>query len=277
MKMPMSTLNSMVPNVEGKKVTLYYLNQQFLIKRFIGLTDYEKRMKVARYEYAKRTTGITALNLPIDILETENGFEAYIEPILPGTLEDELISFGDYLNEHRYDITLDEITNYILMVANAVDECHKNGIINPDMASEGNVLYHKNRGKIYLTDYQDMQVGDIETKVGNSFVAPDPILLKPKYLEGNRFSPNIDLYTLAVRYFYYTTKINMPRASMYGVSVDELLRGSGIEHTAFAECLRTLYKPNKENMDIRGPIDDINKQYVISKFKQGEPRHFIRK
>ena len=76
MKMPMSALNSMVPNVKGKKVSLYYLNSGLLAKRFLGLSDYEKRMKVARYEYGKKTTGITALNLPVDILETERGFSA---------------------------------------------------------------------------------------------------------------------------------------------------------------------------------------------------------
>ena len=277
MKMPMSALNSMVPNVKGKKVSLYYLNSGLLAKRFLGLSDYEKRMKVARYEYGKKTTGITALNLPVDILETERGFSAYVEPIIPGTLEGELTTFCDYLNEHRYDITLDEITNYMLMVANAVDECHKNEIINPDMSSDGNVLYHKSAGKVYLTDYQDMQVGNIESPAISDFIATDSILSCPKYTKGNMHSKNIDLYTLAVRYFYYATKLNIPRASLFGINMNELLKGSGIEHTELAECLRRLHDSNKENMDIRGPIEDINKQYVISKFRQGEPRHFIRK
>lgn len=277
MKMSMSTLNSMEPNVKGKKVSLYYLNSDLLAKRFLGLSDYEKRMKVERYEYGKRTTGITALNLPVDILETERGFAAYVEPIIPGTLEGEITTFCDYVNEHRYDITLDEITNYMLMVGNAVEECHKNEIINPDMSSEGNVLYHKSAGKIYLTDYQDMQVGSIESPAISDFIVIDSNLFSSKYIQGNKYSKNIDLYTLAVRYFYYTTRLNIPRAAKFGVTMDELLSGSGIEHTEFAECLRRLHNPNKENMDIRGPIDDINKQYVISKFRQGEPRHFIRK
>lgn len=277
MKMPMSTLNSMQPNVTCEKVSLYYLNSKLLAKRFLGLSDYEKRMKVARYEYGMKTTGIASLNLPMDILETENGLEAYVEPIIPGTLEGELIVFCDYLNEHRYDITLDEITKYMLMVCDAVEECHENEIINPDMASGGNVLYHKSAGKVYLTDYQDMQVGNITTPAISDFIASNFILSNPKYTIGNRYSKNIDFYTLAVRYFYYTTKLNIPRASLYGVSMDDLLRGSGIEHTELAECIRRLYDPHKENLDIRGPIEDINKQYVISKFKQGEPRHFIRK
>lgn len=277
MKMSMKDLNAMTPDIRGKKVSLYYLNSSLLAKRFLGLSDYEKRMKVARYEYSKTTTGITALNLPVDILETERGFAAYVEPIIPGTLEGEITTFCDYLNEHRYDITLDEITNYILMVADAVAECHKNKIVNPDMASDGNVLYHKEAGKVYLTDYQDMQVGSIDSPAVSDFIVTDPILRDSKYTQGDRYSPNIDLYTLAIRYFYYTTKLNLPRAAMFQVGIDEILRGSGIEHTEFAECLRTLYNPNKENMDIRGPIEDINKQYVISKFKQGEPRHFIRK
>ncbi len=277
MLMSMKVLNSMEPNIKGEKVSLYYLNQQLLAKRFLGLTDYEKRMKVARFEYGKKVTGITSLNLPIDILETEDGFAAYIERILPGTLEDELTTFPDYLNEHRDDITLDEITNYIIMAGSAVDECHKNGIVNPDMASDGNVLYHKQVGKVYLTDFQDMQVGDINTQAVSSFIATDPILLNPKYIQGNRYSKNIDLYTLAIRYFYYTTKLNIQRAALFGVGISELLSGSGIEHTKFAECLKTLYNPYKENMDIREAVEDINKKYVISKFKPREPRHFIRK
>lgn len=277
MLVTMKVLNEMEPNVKGKKVSLYYLNQQFLAKRFLGLSDYEKRMKVARYEYGKKTKGITSLNLPTDILETERGFAGYIEPILPGTLEGELLSFVDYVNDHRYDITLDEITNYMLMVGNGVEECHENGIVNPDLSSDGNVLYHKENGKVYLTDYQDMQVGDIESPAISDFIVTDPILTKPKYIHRGKYSPNIDLYTLAIRYFYYTTKLNIPRAAMFNVSVSDLLIGSGIEDTEFADCLRRLYDPDKDNMDIRGPIEDINKKYVISRFKEGEPRHFIRK
>lgn len=97
-------LSLMRPDVKGKKVSLYYLNEKVLVKRFFKLIDDEKRMKIARYEYGKTTTGISALNLPLDTLETEKGFDGYIEPIIPGTLEGELIGFGDYINAHFYDL-----------------------------------------------------------------------------------------------------------------------------------------------------------------------------
>lgn len=97
----------------------------------------------------------------------------------------------------------------MLKVCNAIEECHKNKIVNPDLSSGGNVLYHQGTKKVYLTDYQDMQVGEIATHAISDFIAIDPILLKSKYIHGDRYSPNIDLYTLAIRYFYYTTKLNL--------------------------------------------------------------------
>ncbi len=277
MKISMKQLNEMTPDIKGDKVNIYYLNSSYLIKRFLRLNDSEKRMKLDRFTYARNIGEIERVSLPVDILETEKGFCGYIEKILPGTLEGDLVCFTDYVNQHQHDITLEEITAYILDVCDSVAMCHKHGIINPDMASFGNVKYHLGTKKAYLTDFQDMQVGDITTNAISSFIAFDKTISLPKYHNGDKLTTNLDLYTLAIRYFYYTTKLNIPRASLFNVPIEEILRGSGIEHTEFAECLKTLYHPSKPNQDIRGPIEEINKQFVLSRYTKGEPRSFIRK
>ncbi len=277
MLIPMKELDAKKPDINGERTKIYYLNNNLLAKRFLNLNNFKKREIFQKYEYAKNITELNQVSLPIDILETEKGFCGYIENTLPGFQNNELILFGNYCNEHKESVTLDEITSYFLKVCEIINKCHKNNIIIPDLASEGNVLFNQTNNKVYLVDYHDMQVNNIPSYVSSSFINIDPIINSQKYYNRLIYNYNIDFYTLAIRYFYYTTHINMPQAMLYKVDLESILKITQINDTHFANCIRKLYDPNIENIDISESIIELNKNYTLSKFKVGEPRIFLKR
>lgn len=276
MLISMQDLNSRKADIECEHSKIYFLSEYFLAKRFLSYSEKQEDYRLQRYEKAKKIVGLNNVSLPIDTLDTEKGFCGYIEPVIPGTCTDDLVLFGNIVTEQRCTITLDYITNYILKCANIVANCHKNGIVNPDMCTGGNVLYNKSNGEVYFTDFQDMQVDDIPTNIISDFITKDPILYTSKYYDGDMYSPNIDWYSLAIRFFNFATKINVPRA-ITSYSIDELLDIAGIADTSFGECMRTLYNPHKDNLDIREPIKELCKEYKLTPFRPGEPRNLIKK
>lgn len=274
----MKELNAMTPDIENEHSNIYFIEDDKVIKRFKKLDDQVKRTILKKYIYVKdHNIQIDYMSLPIDILETEKGFCAYIEKAIPGSKEKGLMHYSDYLNEHLMTITLEDIIDYILKVCDVVQNCHEYNIINPDMCSGHNVSFDPTTRSIYFTDFQGMQVGEITTPNINSFIAQDPILNDPKYYANNLYSKNIDLYTLAVRFFYYATKINIPRCIPGGYDIEYVLKLTNFEKTLFAECMRRLWDKNKDNLDIREALLELKDNYEISGFKQGETRRLIEK
>lgn len=269
-------LKSKKPDIKTDNSRIYFLSDRLLAKCFRGMSSIARKECLLRFEYLDNITDLKNVSLPVDIVETENGFCGYVEEILPGTLSGNLGSYTEHCNKKCYDITLDDITSYILEVCNIVDACHKNGMVNPDLSSDGNVLFNPHDRTTFLTDYQGMQVGDIKTKHISSFIAADPIIHTEKYYSNGMFTPNIDLYTLAIRFFYYATKINVPRA-INGYTINELLKMAGIADTSFGDCMRTLYKPSGDNLDIREPIQELNANYQLTRFKTGQVRNLVKK
>lgn len=277
MLIPMKELNDMTANIEGIRTSIYFLNEYYLVKRFNRLNSREKWDKEARYNLSREFNDLENISLPCDILETEKGFCGYIEKVIPDYFSGNLGHFGDYVNDNKYFLTLEEITDYILKVANIIEKCHKHEIVVPDLASDGNVQFNKETKEVWLLDYQDMQVKNIKTSYHSSFIENDPIINFDKYYHDGLWTTNIDLYTLAIRYFYYATKINMPNASLTGHKPEEYLALVGISDTYFAECLRRLYDLNQDNLDIRDAIIELNQKYTISPFVPGQARKFIKK
>ncbi len=153
---------------------------------------------------------------------------------------------------------------------------NNNGIVNPDMSTRGNVKYNKSNGSVYFTDYQDMQILDIPTTTISSFIIEDPIIDTPKYYNNGFYTTNIDLYTLTIRFFYYASKIKVPRA-IATFDIKELLEHAGISNTYFGDCMRILYDPKKDNLNIREAIIQLRNEYELTPFKLGEARKFVKK
>lgn len=273
----MKELNARKADIESSHKKIYYLDDKLLAKRFLHLNQKEKKELQEKLEYAQGIK-IKGVSIPIDKLETEKGFCGYIEEILPGSIDNKLINYTDYYNEHRYDIELSDITSYILECNGIVDECNENDIVNPDMCSEGNVLFNQNTRDVYYTDYQGMQVGNIKTNNISDFIAFDPILNEEKYIKDDLYSKNIDLYTLTIRCFYYMTKINVPRVMNARIfTIEELIKMANIDGTYFADCLRILHDKEKNNEDIKEALKELNEKYAMSQFISGEVRPLVLK
>lgn len=271
------TLDSKTPDIKCQNSNIYFLSEYYLIKKF--LTNHSNIMKrhLSRYEKAKQMGQIEGLVTPIDILETENGFSGYIEPIIPGTLSNQITQFSEIVNERRHTITIDEIAEYFLKCKKIIDNCNKNGIINPDMCSSGNVLYNKLTKQVSFVDYNDMQVGTICSESYSSFLSSkNPILETKKYFDGEMYTKNLDIYSLTIRAFYYMTKINLPRA-IGSYDINELLKLANMQQTTFGDCVRVLYDPNRNNLDITEPLNELCKEYKLATFIPGQVRKIAKK
>lgn len=277
MKISMQELNEMKPSIVHGNTSIYTLDDSTIAKRFRFRNANKKNNYYKKAQYALQMSEIKRLQRPIDILETERGFCGYIEHIIPGTHEKSLTSFTDYYNLNRHQITLREINDYILQVIGTIRECHANDIVNPDICSEGNVLYNILSKEVYLTDFQGMQVKDISTDDMSDFYVGDPILMSEKYSAHHLWSPNLDWYIIAIRYLYYTTKINLPRAVKMNVPLEDILKMANLSQTSFGECIRILYDPEKDNLDFSAAIAELGDEYDISPFVQGRERQFIKK
>lgn len=157
-----------------------------------------------------------------------------------------------------------------------MNACHEQGIVNPDMASIGNVVYNKRTKLVHFTDYQDMQVRQIPSSVISSFIAFDPVILERKYTIGEMSTPNLDYYTLATRFFNYATRINVSK-SIHTSDINDLLDLAGASKTSFGDCMRVLYDPYKNNIDIREPILELCRDYELAPFQEGYARRLIKK
>ncbi len=118
----MNELNQMVPDIKGENSNIYYLSEFYLAKRFLNCYGMQKEHKFQRYQIAKNMKEIDGLSLPIDILETEQGFCGYIEPVIPGTFSNDLIDFGDFVNDNCYNITLEQLSSYIINCLEIVEK-----------------------------------------------------------------------------------------------------------------------------------------------------------
>lgn len=291
MSMNIKELEGKEPDYNGTKVQIYYLDESKLAKIFklppnASQKDKKQLPKKLKkiYSFAQSIGEIEHVSLPVDQVLSNNRICGFIENQIPGVKEQETKQFTDYYNAHRYQITIEEITDYFLSLADIVEECHQHQIVIPDLSSTGNVFYNSNTKRVDLVDFHDMQLGNIKTDTISGSIASDPVLMQPKYYRNGIYSPNIDYYTLAIRYFYLITKINIPDSRLVNFynndsdnDVEDYLSATGISETAFGECMRDLYNPTHDNQDIREAIQELAQEYDLSPFEIGRPRKLIKK
>lgn len=274
---PLKELNRMTPYLETKRTYIYLLEDGSIALRFKHLSDYDKKIFVKKYEYAKGIGEIKGLIIPFDILETEKGFAAYIEKnIYEGLDKDSYMAFADYYNAH-HEITLDKISRYMYNCAVVANQATEAGIVIPDMPTGGNVLYNPESDEVVFLDYHHMQVGDIPAEAVNSFVVSDPILYTPKYSSRDMWKEELNSYMIAIRYFYYSTKLSIPRNLERGSEIEDLIDHAGAKNSPLGDYLKIVYDQNKKNEDISEVITEMNNNYVISEYKASQSRRFIKK
>lgn len=284
MILPIKELRGKKPTISGENTDIYYLNNGLLVKRLKKLDLKQSEYLLRKLQYIKTIKNIEGLNLPVDIILTEYSQTAgYVERVIPGIVEGTTLNFEDYWKEHFTELTLAEISNYILQVNGIVNKCHQAGIINPDLSSKGNVLYDTISGKVYLTDYHDMQIEDMPSKSLSSNIYFDTILYSRKYRSENLWTKNIDSFIIAMRYLYYTTGYSFQDAKEKGypaAKYREILEKAGLTNTLYAKYMASLYDNYKDNLDIEDSIMELEEQYVLEKLdkplEKGQIRKFIK-
>lgn len=277
MLIPMRELNSKNPDIDGKMSSIFYLDDETVAIRFKHLDNIAKKRLIKKYEYAKEMSEIKGLYTPIDILETEKGFCGYIENRVQDLGKSYVMPFGDYINQNVDKITLEDITEYFLECSRIISSSHAEGIVMPDVTSLNNVYYNFHTKEASFIDYHGMQVRDMEALGFSDFIAIDPVLSTDKYGTGNMWSPNVDYYSLAIRYYYFATYVNIPLMLKRGFHLEELLQITESEKTPIADVIRDLYNLQKENYDISDVLREMNDNYVLSRHISHNPNRFIKK
>ncbi len=274
MFVPLKEMNKMVPHYDGKRTSVYVLDDGTVLVKFKNLDEFDKKQMLKKYEYVKGRK-IKGVITPNDIFVTEEGFGGYVEDYIEniGTM----MSFQDYFNMYHGNVSLDRITDYFISCADLVTECHKEGIVNPDMCSDNNCLYNFEKKEVSFIDFHDMQVKDVSTTVLAGFIVLDRIIFTSKYREGDFWKDNIDYYILAIRYLYYTTNVNVPMEIALGLNISDIIEQVNLGGSYFAEVLRILYDHNKENLNINEAIMDLNDNYTLSEYREYNHRIFLKK
>lgn len=276
-------LTNKTPDITGENTEIYFLDNNLLLKKFKKLDLKKEEYLLKKYEYAKKIGRIEGLSLPIDIFNPQDRIEGFIEEIIPGTLEKTTVSFEEYWKNSFRRLSLIDINKYMLQVIDIVDKCHKVGIINPDLSGNGNVLFDKRTQKVYMTDYHDMQVLDIPSNNLSKNIYYDTILYSPKYKKNGLWTNNIDLFTLAIRYLYYTTGYNIlmiENTPFPAGKYLEIINNVGLWDTKFKDLLLSLYDNYSQNLELKEAILELEENYYlepIKNFEIGQIRKFKKK
>lgn len=253
---------------KGPYSIVFDLGNDILAKQWINLGDDTIDKLIQKVLLAGEYQMISNLAVPIDILETEDGIVGFLMRRQPG------ISFVDHFNAGNM-LDLDEITDYVYNTEVVVKECNEHDMFFPDLASD-NLLYDPITRKSYIIDYDGAQIKGIRECSLSDFIAPFKVISSRKYLPNGVYDRKIDMFTLAVRYFYYTTKLNISRMSANKGDIKELINLVGLQRTQFADLLLRAFDYDLSNGYIGDAIQELKRNYTLSPNVKKEPRIFIK-
>lgn len=252
--------------------TGYDLGDGLIAKKY-NYDDYILRdLCIKKVLVAKNYQWINGLVVPIDCLEQENGITGCIMDKIDG------IPFDEYYIKTDEGPSLQEIVDYIVKVEKVLMTCHQEEIFFPDLAS-GNVLYNTQTKDVNIIDYDGAQIGDlVSTEISSLISIPNGELLRSKkYKNDLKYNKNIDILTLIIRFFYYATKIDIGKNLMVGFSLDDIFKLVNIQDERLKELIRIAFDRHKENEYIGESLEEVSKNYTITKKVLGKPRTFVRR
>lgn len=180
----------------------------YVVKKYENLSKQDYKILRNKLEIGKALTPIKGLVTPIDFVLDGNKVKESYYPYIEG------IDFADYSNQSGVNLPLDIITDYIYKLENLLKECHKEDIILPDFLTGGNILYNPVTKEINAVDYDGMQVKGLHSFGISDFIYKPhnvTLLRGQKYYRNGLYTKNVDIYSLYVAFFYYSTKINIPK------------------------------------------------------------------
>ena len=143
---------------------------------------------------------------PISIGYDYNGlFRAYV---IPGFTGDDLSKYFHELG--LFEQMLPETyTKRLRYLERIITEANKEGVVFPDLCSEGNILYHP-RGVLGLVDYDGLQVGDDKSVVYLSTALGDAKQYENlKYKQNGLYTSQLDKKSMIILYFANAFDLNL--------------------------------------------------------------------
>ena len=162
-----------------------------------------------------------------------------------------------------------------------INEANKEGIVFPDICSEGNVLYSPRSGSIALVDYDGFQIGEDRSIVYLSEALGDKSQYEnPKYTRNGLYTSELDKKSMVIHYFANAFDINL---SIVGkkdpitgcmVTVDGEMDRIGVYDSEVRDVVKTAFSDKGNNGSI---VEAVSKfDYENSIFLESKGKTLIK-
>ena len=211
---------------------------------------------------------------PKDIYYTSDGrFKAYSTPGFDG-----IDIYKYFYTMGFFDQMLPEnYTKIYRRIESAIVEANKEGVVFPDICSEGNVLYNPRSGSIALVDYDGFQIGEDRSIVYLSEALGDRKQYdNPKYSNNGLYTSELDKKSMIIHYFANAFDVNL---SMVGkkdpitgcmVTVDGEMDKIGIYDSEIRDVVKTAFSDKGSNGSIVEAVSKFDYEDSIFLTKGGK-------
>ncbi len=215
---------------------------------------------------------------PKDVYYARDGrFKGYSTPGFDG------IDIYQYFHTMNFfDQMLPEnYTKIYRRLESVINEANKEGIVFPDICSEGNVLFNPRMGSIALVDYDGFQIGNDQSIVYLSEALGDKSQYNnPKYRRNGLYTSELDKKSMVIHYFANAFDINLSmvgkKDSITGriMTVDEEMDKIGISDLEIRDIVKCAFSDKGNNGSI---IEAVSKfDYENSIFYSGSGKSLIK-
>lgn len=252
LKIYSSNVLSQIPNIK-KELHNFYYDGPFVIKLIRYDIDPDIQEDMIFLEETKAML-IDQIDLPkqflnpLTILYDEFGYRGYtmekikIEPFFP------------------YDHSLETVYEYFKQVTTTIEYGHKQGIIFPDLFSEGNINYDPYK----VIDMDGWQIKNLPTMTSYDLKENQQVIINNlKFFdkENHLFTKEFDFLVLINQFLLVIFGINLLQTPNLEQNIDDILNMVGLD------CDPYLYRIVKDAFDFNSKIPLPNVLEIISYFE----------
>lgn len=157
-----------------------------------------------------------------------------------------------------------------------IDEANKEGVVFPDLCSEGNVLFNP-RGLLGLVDYDGLQVGDDKSIVYLSSALGDAAQYEnSKYKKNGLYTSQLDKKSLIIHYFANAFDLNLSdvgeKDPITGsiITVDQKLDSINMKDDEVRDIVRTAFSSEGYNGSIVEAVEKFDYESSIFPTQEGK-------
>lgn len=203
-------------------------------------------------------------------------FKAYVTPAFVG---DDLSRYFHELG--FFDQMLPETyTKRLRYLEKIIKDANKEGVVFPDLCSEGNVLYNP-RGVLGLIDYDGLQIGDDRSIVFLSSALGDSRQYEnSKYKLDGLYTPQLDRKSMIILYFANAFDLDLSDVGQINpstgrvITVDEKMDQINMHDEDVRNLVRTAFSSHGYNGSIIEAVEKFD--YENSIFFQDEGKKLIK-